>query len=111
MPGSVLTSRSGSLFASAEVAPTEQPLAITKIAPDGAVWKIVPNAAVPLHSPYAHHRVAVTIVENALRAALFEDVSRRLEEIAADQLDAHGPILFPTRPFWNSSGNRYDPEV
>lgn len=45
---------------------------------------VIADAVVPLPSPYAHHRVAGPIVENALRAALLDDVPRRLDEIAAD---------------------------
>jgi hypothetical protein len=45
---------------------------------------VIADAVVPLPSPYAHHRVAGPIVENALRMALIDDVPRRLEEIAAD---------------------------
>lgn len=46
--------------------------------------KIVADAVTSLPSPYSHHRVAGSIVENALQAALLEDVPRRLEELAAE---------------------------
>lgn len=46
--------------------------------------KIVADAVAPQPSPYSHHRVVGSIVENALRAALLDEVPRRLDEIAAE---------------------------